>query len=66
MHFGFGYRKTVLGAQSRSIVVVDPNEMTDDIVRELNEEIVSSCAGFTEKKSAQASVPRRRSEAMDE
>ncbi len=47
MHFGFEYRETVLGVQSQ----IDPGGRSqirwqDDIVRKLNEEIVSSCARF--------------------
>ncbi|CAF0689849.1 hypothetical protein MPNT_10398 [Candidatus Methylacidithermus pantelleriae] len=33
-----------MAAESRSILVVDPNEMTDGIVRDLHEVIVRLCA----------------------
>ncbi|CAF0696286.1 hypothetical protein MPNT_20177 [Candidatus Methylacidithermus pantelleriae] len=32
MHFGFGYREAAWAAQSRSILVVDANEMIEDIL----------------------------------
>ncbi|CAF0695330.1 hypothetical protein MPNT_190006 [Candidatus Methylacidithermus pantelleriae] len=32
MRFGFEYREAALAAQSRSILVVDPDEMIEDIV----------------------------------
>ncbi|CAF0705275.1 hypothetical protein MPNT_90036 [Candidatus Methylacidithermus pantelleriae] len=35
MRFGFAYREAGLSTQNRSIVVVDPNERTDDMVRDL-------------------------------
>ncbi|CAF0705237.1 hypothetical protein MPNT_90017 [Candidatus Methylacidithermus pantelleriae] len=41
-----------LGVQSRSILVVDPNQMTDDIVRDLRERIASLCARLYGKGSS--------------
>ncbi|CAF0699196.1 hypothetical protein MPNT_30156 [Candidatus Methylacidithermus pantelleriae] len=52
-------------SQSRSIPLVDPNETTEDIVRDLPEAIVSLCAGFT-RRNPRRTVPRRRSEQSHE
>ncbi|CAF0692472.1 hypothetical protein MPNT_120029 [Candidatus Methylacidithermus pantelleriae] len=49
--------------QSRSIPVVDPNQLTDDIVRALREKIVSLCARLYGKRST-GNGGRRRSEAF--
>lgn len=35
MRLGFGFPEAALAAQSRSIFVVEPNKMADDIVRPL-------------------------------
>ncbi|CAB4242761.1 conserved protein of unknown function [Methylacidimicrobium sp. AP8] len=52
MRFGLEYVEAALAAQSRSVLVVDPDEMTDDIVRDLHEVIVSMCARLYGKRSA--------------
>ncbi|CAF0703539.1 hypothetical protein [Candidatus Methylacidithermus pantelleriae] len=36
MRLGFEYREATWAAQSRSILVVDPNERTEDIVHDLD------------------------------
>jgi predicted site-specific integrase-resolvase len=41
-----------MAAQGRRIVVIEPEEMTDDIVRDLHEVIVSICARLYGKRSA--------------
>ena len=53
MRFGFEYVESALAAQNRKIVVIEPEEMTDDIVRDLHEVIVSMCARLYGKRSAQ-------------
>jgi putative resolvase len=53
MRFGFEYVEAALAAQGRRIVVIEPEEMTDDIVRDLHEVIVSMCARLYGKRSAQ-------------
>jgi predicted site-specific integrase-resolvase len=52
MPFGFEYLEAALAAQGRKIAVVEPNEVTDDIVRDLHEVIVSLCARLYGKRSA--------------
>ncbi len=52
MQFGFEYVQAALAAQGRQIVVVDDAEVTDDIVRDLREVIVSLCARLYGKRSA--------------
>ncbi len=58
MRFGFEYLEAALAAQSRSVLVVDPDERTDDIVRELHEVMVSLCARLYGKRSAQNRVKK--------
>lgn len=36
MRFGFEYVESALAAQNRKVVVIKPDEMTDDIVRDLH------------------------------
>jgi len=52
MRFGFEYVEAALAAQGRRIVVIEPEEMTDDIVRDLHDVIVSMCARLYGKRSA--------------
>ncbi len=37
MRFGIEYVEASLAAQGRKIIVVEPNELADDIVRDLHE-----------------------------
>jgi predicted site-specific integrase-resolvase len=52
MRCGFEYVEAALAAQNRKLVVVEPDEMTDDLVRDLHEVIVSLCARLYGKRSA--------------
>jgi len=52
MRFGFEYVESALSAQGRKVVVMQAEEMTDDIVRDLQEVIVSMCARLYGKRSA--------------
>jgi len=52
MRFGFEYVESALTAQNRKIIIIEQNEMTDDIVRDLHEVIVSMCARLYGKRSA--------------
>jgi predicted site-specific integrase-resolvase len=61
MRFGFEYVESALAAQKRKIVVIDPDETTDDSVRDLHEVIVSMCARLYGKRSAK----RRAQKALD-
>lgn len=48
--FGFGYIEAAMG--TRKIVVAEPEELPDDIVRDLHEVIVSMCARLYGKRAA--------------
>ena len=50
--FGFEYIEAALGAQRRRIIVADPVEIQDDVVRDLHEVIVSMCARLYGKRAA--------------
>jgi len=52
--FGFEYIEATLAAQGRKIMVIEPEEMADDIVRDLHEVIVSMCARLYGQRSAKA------------
>lgn len=58
MHFGFEYVEAALAAQNRKLMVIEPDEMTDDIVRNLHEVIVSMCARLYGKRSAKNRAQR--------
>lgn len=59
--FGFEYIEASLAAHNRVITVVDPAEITDDVVRDLHEVIVSMCARLYGKRAA----ANRAKKAMD-
>ena len=52
MRFGFEYVEAALATQGRCILVIEADEVTDDIVRDLHEVIVSMCARLYGKRSA--------------
>jgi len=52
MRFGLEYVEATLAAQGRRVMVVDGSEITDDIVRDLHEVIVSMCARLYGKRAA--------------
>jgi putative resolvase len=52
MRFGMEYVDAALSAQGRKLLVIDPGERKDDIVRDLHEVIVSLCARLYGKRSA--------------
>jgi len=52
MRFGFEYVESALAAQGRRVMVIEPDEMTDDIVRDLHDVIISMCARLYGKRSA--------------
>lgn len=52
MRFGFEYVESALAAQGRKVVVMEAEEMTDDVVRDLHEVIVSMCARLYGQRSA--------------
>lgn len=61
MRFGFEYVESTLAAQGRSVLVIEPTELADDVVRDLHEVIVSMCARLYGKRSAK----NRAKKAMD-
>ena len=58
MRFGIEYVEAALAAQGRTLMVIEPEEMTDDIVRDLHEVIVSLCARLYGKRSAKNRAKR--------
>ena len=52
LRFGLEYVEAALAAQGRRVVVIDDAEITDDIVRDLHEVIVSMCARRYGKRAA--------------
>jgi putative resolvase len=50
--FGFEYIETLLGSQSREVIVADKNELSDDLVRDMIEVLTSFCARLYGKSSA--------------
>lgn len=58
--FGFEYVEAALAARNRRIMVIEPDEMKDDIVREMTEVLTSMCAGRYGKRSA----PHRAEQAL--
>ena len=58
MRFGLEYVEASLAAQGRKLLAVDPDEMMDDIVRDLHEVIVSLCARLYGKRSAKNRAKR--------
>jgi len=58
MRFGIEYVEAALTAQGRKLLVIEPDEMKDDIVRDLHEVIVSLCARLYGKRSAKNRAKR--------
>jgi predicted site-specific integrase-resolvase len=52
MRFGFEYLEAALAAQGRRVLVIDAGERTDDMLRDLQEVIVSMCARRYGKRAA--------------
>jgi len=52
MRFGFEYREAVLAATGRSIIVIEPIEIADDLVRDMTEVLTSFCARLYSRRSA--------------
>jgi len=44
MQCGFEYVEAALAAQGRTLVLADPAEVTDDLVRDMTEVLTSMCA----------------------
>lgn len=58
MRLGFEYVESSLAAQGRDIMVIEPDEMKDDIVRDPHEVIVSLYARLYGKRSAKNRAKR--------
>lgn len=56
--FGFSYLEASLKASGRKIIVIDPLEAQDDIVRDLHEVIVSMCSRLYGRRSAKNKADR--------
>ena len=52
MRFGFEYVEAALLASGRRVLVMEEQEMTDDIVRDITEVLTSMCARLYGKRSA--------------
>lgn len=52
IRFGFEYIEAALAAQGRSIMVVDPIEVKDDLIRDMTEVLTSFCARLYGKRGA--------------
>jgi putative resolvase len=50
--FGVEHLEAALAAQGRRIVVTDPGETTDDLVRDMIEVLTSMCAGLYGRRGA--------------
>lgn len=50
--FGFEYLEAALAAQGRSILVMDPCEVSDDLVRDMTEVLTSFCARLYGRRGA--------------
>jgi putative resolvase len=51
--FGFQQITSALHAQGRNIIIIDPTEVTDDLVRDMTEILTSMCARLYGKRGAQ-------------
>jgi putative resolvase len=56
--FGAEHLQTALWAQGRRIVVADPGETTDDLVRDMIEVVTSMCAGLYWRRGARNKAMR--------
>jgi putative resolvase len=52
VRFGFEYVEAALAATGRSIVVLEPVEIADDLVRDMTEVLTSFCARLYGRRSA--------------
>ena len=56
--FGSEYVEAALSAQGRRLLVVDPAEMDDDLVRDVTEILTSLCARLYGRRAARNRTPR--------
>jgi putative resolvase len=50
--FGVEHLESALSAQGRQIIVVDPSEMDDDLIRDMTEVLTSFCARLYGRRGA--------------
>ncbi len=58
VRFGFEYLEAALAAQGRRVMVLDADEVSDDIVRDMTEVLTSMCARLYGKRSAKNKAKR--------
>ena len=58
MRFGFEYVESTLAAHGRTLVVIDPTEVTDDLVRDMTEVLTSMCARLYGRRAAENRAKR--------
>jgi putative resolvase len=58
MRFGIEYVEAALAAQGRRLIVVDQSEVTDDIMRDIHEVLVSMCARLYGRRAAKNRADR--------
>jgi predicted site-specific integrase-resolvase len=63
MRFGFEYVEATLRAQGRGVWVIEPEEISDDLVRDMTEVLTSMCARLYGKRAA-ANKAKRALEAI--
>jgi len=63
MHFGFESVEAALMAQGRTVIIIDPAEVQDDLVRDVTEVLTSLCARLYGPRAA-AHRAKRALEAM--
>jgi predicted site-specific integrase-resolvase len=52
MRFGFEYLEAALAAQGRTLTVIEPDEVADDLVRDMTEVLTSLCDRLYGKRAA--------------
>jgi len=56
--YGFEYIEAALAAQQRRVLVIEPDEISEDIVRDMTEVLTSMCARLYGKRSARRRAQR--------
>ncbi len=56
--FGVEHVEAVLSASGRRLVVIDPAETTDDLVRDITEVLISLCGRLYGRRAAKTRVAR--------
>lgn len=66
IRFGFEYLEASLAAQGRTILVVDPSEVKDDLIRDMTEVLTSFCARLYGKRAARHKAEKAIKATQDE